>query len=62
MIHYPIPVHKQISYSSLNLNYRLPITEDVSKKILSLPLNQWLIVEEIEKICEIMNNYGDIYD
>ena len=53
MIHYPLPAHKQKAY--LNLNYNLPLTEQVCNEILSLPLNPWLKEQEIEKICEILN-------
>lgn len=56
LIHYPIPPHKQAAYSSFNsLNF--PITENVSKEILSLPINANIEVEEINKIVRLLNNY-----
>ena len=59
-IHYPLPVHKQTAYLNLRFeNNFLPITEEVCTKILSLPINPWLKDDEIERICELMNNYGD---
>ena len=58
MIHYPIPVHKQKSYAYLELNYDIPVTTEICNKILSLPINPWLKSQEVEKICEIMNDGG----
>ncbi|MCE7700128.1 MAG: DegT/DnrJ/EryC1/StrS family aminotransferase [Methanobacterium paludis] len=58
LIHYPIPVHKQKAYVNLGFNDYIPITEGISNKILSLPLNPWLYDDEIEGICDLMNNYG----
>ena len=49
-IHYPIPIHKQKIFKEYPQT--LTKTEKQSKKILSLPINQYLNEEEIEKICE----------
>jgi len=59
MIHYPIPVHKQKAYSYLGYQDNLQITEKICNEILSLPMNPWLKNNEVELICEILNNYGD---
>ncbi|MGP8025020.1 MAG: DegT/DnrJ/EryC1/StrS family aminotransferase [Methanobacterium sp.] len=62
-IHYPLPVHKQKAYLNLGLGDNvLPITEEICTKILSLPLNPWLNDDEIERICELMNNHGESYE
>jgi dTDP-4-amino-4,6-dideoxygalactose transaminase len=58
MIHYPIPVHKQKAYSYLGYQDEIPNTEKLCNEILSLPMNPWLVDDEIEKICDIMNK-GD---
>lgn len=50
-IHYPIPVHKQKAYSEYN-KIKLPITETIAKEILSLPMHPWLNEEDIEFICQ----------
>ncbi len=52
-IHYPVPIHLQPASSSLG--YRLgdfPKTEEQSKKILTLPIHQYLKKDEIEYVCE----------
>jgi dTDP-4-amino-4,6-dideoxygalactose transaminase len=52
-IHYPIPLHLQKAYDYLNYkNGDLPVTEMVSKEILSLPLWPEISNEQIEIICK----------
>ena len=53
IIHYPIPIHKQPIYLEQNLS--LPISEDFSKKILSLPSYPQLLDDDIILICDKMN-------
>jgi len=48
-IHYPIPVHKQKSFS---LNSRLPTTERISSQVLSLPVHPFLHEEEVLGVAE----------
>jgi dTDP-4-amino-4,6-dideoxygalactose transaminase len=56
VIHYPVPPHKQSAYQEFNdLSY--PITEKIHKEVLSLPLNNLLINDEIELILNRLNNY-----
>ena len=45
-IHYPIPIHKQRAF---NKKINLPNTEEQSKRILSLPINQYISKNEIKK-------------
>lgn len=56
-IHYPVPVHMQEAYLNLGINAKLPVTERVSKEILSLPMYPWLKNEEIEYISEIIRKF-----
>jgi dTDP-4-amino-4,6-dideoxygalactose transaminase len=51
LIHYPIPIHKQKCFKEYN-NIRLPIVEEKTKKILSLPLYPDIKDEEIIYICK----------
>lgn len=56
MIHYPIPPHRQQSYKEWN--YRsLPVTEQIHEQELSIPCNQALENEEIEKIIYLLNQF-----
>lgn len=55
-IHYPIPVHKQKSYSVLKSNYNLPVTDKICSEILSLPNHPWLTDEQIIHVSEMITN------
>lgn len=57
-IHYPIPIHlqpaiKKYKYSSTDLSE----TVKQSRKIITLPINQFLKSNEIKKICKEINNF-----
>jgi dTDP-4-amino-4,6-dideoxygalactose transaminase len=57
-IHYPIPIHLQDC--SKNLGYEkksFPITENQSKRIISLPINQYLKEKEIIYISNLINKF-----
>jgi dTDP-4-amino-4,6-dideoxygalactose transaminase len=54
LIHYPIPVHKQKAY---DVGITLHITEQICRKILSLPIHPWLLEDEIRVICDSINEY-----
>ena len=57
-IHYPIPIHLQPATKFLNYKKGdFPITEKQSKEILSLPINQYLEKEHIEKISQLINKF-----
>jgi len=56
-IHYPIPVHKQKAYLNLGYNANLPVTEKISKEILSLPIFSGLKDEEVEYITNIIRGW-----
>ncbi|TGV02564.1 DegT/DnrJ/EryC1/StrS family aminotransferase [Flavivirga rizhaonensis] len=56
LIHYPIAVHKQSAYKEL-MDYKLPVTEQLHKEILSLPLHSGLKEEEIFKISTLINSF-----
>ncbi len=61
-IHYPIPVHLQKCYQFLG--YRegdLPVTEDVSKNIVSLPMYPQLGMEKVDQIIQVCNEILDPY-
>ena len=57
-IHYPIPIHMQPAYEELQ-HYAgsLPVTEKVSKQILSLPMFPELSEEQIQFVCENVKEY-----
>lgn len=56
LIHYPIPPHKQQALATFS-DLKLPITEDIHKKIVSLPLHPAMTAEEIEKVITSVNAF-----
>tara|TARA_B100000315_G_C14505323_1_gene554316 strand:- start:205 stop:1323 length:1119 start_codon:yes stop_codon:yes gene_type:complete len=58
LIHYPIPPHKQKAYSEFN-EIKYPITEEIHKTTISLPLNVYLDDKEIVRIVQTCNGYED---
>lgn len=56
MIHYPIPPHRQRCYADM-VGLSLPVTERIHNDELSLPLNQTLRQDEIEKIVRLLNEF-----
>ncbi len=53
-IHYPTPPHKQEAYKEW-LDLSLPITEQIHREVLSLPISPVLTDEEMKKIVEVIN-------
>jgi len=56
LIHYPIPPHKQRAYSEWK-DLDLPVTENIHKTTLSLPISQIMKKEEAEQVIALLNNY-----
>lgn len=56
VIHYPIPPHKQKAFSEWNQE-SYPITEEIHKTIVSLPLSPVMTQEEVFKVIEICNGF-----
>ncbi len=57
MIHYPIPIHKQVAYKELS-ELSLPITEQLHDTIMSIPLHQCLSGNEQDYIIEAINAFS----
>ena len=57
-VHYPIPIHLQPASKFLHYNKgSFPMAEMQAKKILTLPINQFLKVREIYNICKHINKF-----
>ena len=53
MIYYPIPLHKQIVYKDYNFNLEdLKVAENLSKRVLSLPIHPYMTGEQVEQISQ----------
>ncbi len=55
-IHYPTPPHKQEAYKEWE-NISLPVTEEIHKTILSIPISPVLTGEEVKKVVEAVNDF-----
>jgi dTDP-4-amino-4,6-dideoxygalactose transaminase len=51
LIHYPIPVHKQNAYRSMQ-GCHLPVAERLSNEVLSLPMGPHLSSSEVEEVAQ----------
>lgn len=56
VIHYPIPIHKQIAYSEYS-DLSLPNAEELGNTVLSLPLYYGMSDDEIAYVVDTLNNY-----
>ena len=56
IIHYPTPPHKQECYKEWN-NLSFPITEEIHKTIISLPISPVMPDNEVKKVVEVVNEY-----
>ena len=56
LVHYPVPPHRQKCYSEWN-NLSLPITEQLSREELSLPMSPVLTDEEVGEVGRLVNEF-----
>jgi dTDP-4-amino-4,6-dideoxygalactose transaminase len=60
LIHYPIPPHQQIAFSSETSGWNtfsFPITEKIHNEVLSLPISPVMTNDEVGFVVEIVNQY-----
>ena len=55
-IHYPIPPHKQKALSFLS-HLKFPVSEEIHKTTLSLPISTIHTREDIYKVVEVLNRF-----
>ncbi len=55
-IHYPTPPHRQGAYNELE-NKELPISEQIHKEVISIPISPVMTDDEVNKVVEVINNY-----
>ena len=57
-IHYPIPIHLQPYYRELGYNDSLPVAEELSDEVLSLPVHPQVTGEDINFIIDSIKEWG----
>jgi dTDP-4-amino-4,6-dideoxygalactose transaminase len=59
LIHYPIPIHKQLSYAECFLQSKyLTVTEKISEEIISLPIYPELEENQINYIIDVIKSWN----
>ena len=53
-VYYPIPLHRQEVFAEAYKDVSLPVAEDLSQRVLSLPMFPELKNEQAEMICSII--------
>lgn len=56
LIHYPIPPHKQQCYAAWHKRF-YPITEQIHREVLTLPMSPVMTREEVETVVQIVNRF-----
>lgn len=60
IIHYPIPIHKQLAYKECErLTESFHLTQSLADSILSLPMYPGLRMEELDKVVTAIHNFID---
>lgn len=58
MLHYPLPVHRQPAIRrAVRRSPRLPVTDRVSREILSLPMFPEIKTEEVERVAAVIRRF-----
>ena len=57
IIHYPIPPHKQECYKEWN-DLSFPITEQIHREELSLPMSPVMTEEEVKTVVDLLNKWS----
>ncbi|MBN2014533.1 MAG: DegT/DnrJ/EryC1/StrS family aminotransferase [Candidatus Altiarchaeota archaeon] len=54
-IYYPIPIHKQGLYLDLGYRISLPVSEELARKVISLPIHPSVTRENLDYIASVLN-------
>ncbi|WP_165707546.1 MULTISPECIES: DegT/DnrJ/EryC1/StrS family aminotransferase [Pectobacterium] len=57
LIHYPIPPHKQQAYPKFH-DLSLPITEQIHKEVISLPIDSTMSDEAVSLVIKVVNGFS----
>lgn len=57
LVHYPIPPHRQLALSEFS-DLKLPLTEQIHREILSLPISPLMTEQEVDKVIRAMNLFN----
>lgn len=56
-IYYPIPLYNQVLYKKMGYNQSFPVTEEIVKEVLSLPVHPALSREDLDYIIKVIKEF-----
>lgn len=56
LIHYPTPPHLQKAFSEFS-QLKLPVTEQIHRDVLSLPISQVMTLDDAEEVVKVINDF-----
>ena len=57
-MHYPVPVHLQEAWGNYGgEDYSLPVTEQITREILSLPMYPEMSTEDVDYVCDLIREF-----
>ncbi len=56
VIHYPVPPHRQQAYSEI-ANLKFPVSDEIHKTIVSIPISPLLSDEMMKRVADILNDF-----
>lgn len=56
MVYYRTPMHEAGAFAHLDYDGSCPVTEQLCKTVLSLPMHPYMPVEDVKTVCNILNN------
>jgi dTDP-4-amino-4,6-dideoxygalactose transaminase len=58
MVYYPVPLHLQKAFSEYAIaGQSFPVTEQLSKEVLSLPMHTELEKDQLQYICQSIKSF-----
>lgn len=57
IVHYPIPPHRQLALAEL-AGMKLPVTEQIHREVLSLPISPLMTEQEVERVVRAVNLFN----
>lgn len=57
MIYYPIPMRFQRAFKNIKIYQECPVSENLCKTVLSLPMHPYLTIEEVNFICDMIKKF-----
>ncbi|HOK58517.1 MAG TPA: DegT/DnrJ/EryC1/StrS family aminotransferase [Methanothrix sp.] len=57
-VHYPMPVYEQPLYRQLGIRSSCPVAEDISRRVISVPVHPGLSDDDLKRIADTVNSAG----